>query len=59
MPGRGTGEKVERDELRQDHALRIGRQILRENALELFPSLKSKLWKHTGVKMTPPVPAGQ
>ncbi|MFN0125966.1 MAG: amidohydrolase family protein [Verrucomicrobiales bacterium] len=52
-------EKVERDELRQDHALRIGRQILRENALELFPSLKSKLWKHTGVKMTPPVPAGQ
>lgn len=47
-------EKVERHELREEHALRIGRQILRDNALELFPSLKSKLWKHTGRKMVPP-----
>ncbi|MCC7374810.1 MAG: amidohydrolase family protein [Verrucomicrobiales bacterium] len=46
-------EKVERKELREEHALRIGRQILRENALELFPSLKTKLWKHTGRKMLP------
>ncbi len=38
-------EKVERAELREDHATRIGRQILRENALELFPSLRSRLWK--------------
>ncbi|MBM3846633.1 MAG: hypothetical protein FJ405_10170, partial [Verrucomicrobia bacterium] len=46
-------EKVERKELREEHALRIGRQILRDNALELFPSLKAKLWRHTGVKMRP------
>jgi hypothetical protein len=46
-------EKVERGELREDHALRIGRQIMRENALAIFPSLKEKLWKHKGVKMTP------
>jgi len=46
-------EKVERGEVREEHALRIGRQIMRDNALELFPSLKQKLWKHTGVKMTP------
>lgn len=46
-------EKVERAELREDHALRIGTQILRDNALELFPSLKEKLWKHKGVKMKP------
>jgi hypothetical protein len=32
----------------------IGRQIMRENALEIFPSLQGKLWKHKGVKMTPP-----
>jgi predicted TIM-barrel fold metal-dependent hydrolase len=38
-------EKVERGELREEHALRIGRQIMRENALEIFPSLKSKLWR--------------
>jgi predicted TIM-barrel fold metal-dependent hydrolase len=47
-------EKVERGELREDHALRIGRQIMRENALEIFPSLQGKLWKHKGVKMIPP-----
>jgi uncharacterized protein len=38
-------EKVERGELREEHALRIGRQIMRDNALEIFPSLKSKLWR--------------
>lgn len=41
-------EKVERGELREEHARRIGVQILRENALELFPSLKARLWKHKG-----------
>ncbi|MBL9137307.1 MAG: amidohydrolase family protein [Verrucomicrobiales bacterium] len=46
-------EKVERKEIRENHALRIGRQILRDNALELFPSLKTKLWKHAGRKMVP------
>lgn len=42
-------EKVERGELREEHAERIGRQILRENALQLFPKLKRQLWrKDTG-----------
>ena len=36
-------EKVERNELRLEHAERIGRQILRENALELFPSLRQRV----------------
>ncbi|MCC6231118.1 MAG: amidohydrolase family protein [Verrucomicrobiales bacterium] len=38
-------EKVERGELREAHAMRIGQQVLRDNALELFPSLKSRLWR--------------
>ncbi len=46
-------EKVERAELREEHALRIGRQILRENALELFPSMREKLWKHKGTRLVP------
>ncbi len=50
-------EKVERGELREDHALRIGTQVMRENALELFPSLRERLWKHRGVKLTPPAPS--
>ncbi|MBN1589248.1 MAG: amidohydrolase family protein [Pirellulales bacterium] len=33
-------EKVVAKELREEDALRIGRQILRENALEIFPSLR-------------------
>lgn len=36
-------EKVQRGELREADALRIGRQILRENALRLFPRLKERL----------------
>lgn len=46
-------EKVLNGDLREDQALRIGRQILRDNALELFPQLKDRLWKHTGKRMTP------
>lgn len=38
-------EKVERGELREEHAQRIGRQILRDNALKLFPKLKRQLWR--------------
>jgi predicted TIM-barrel fold metal-dependent hydrolase len=38
-------EKVERGELTEEHAQSIGRKILRENALELFPRLKERLWK--------------
>lgn len=36
-------EKVERGELLEEHALRIGRQVLRGNALKLFPQLQSRL----------------
>ncbi|MHC5538103.1 amidohydrolase family protein [Singulisphaera rosea] len=35
-------EKVERSELLEEHALRIGRQILRDNALAIFPQLKAR-----------------
>lgn len=38
-------EKVLRGELREDDATAIGRMILRDNALELFPKLKNRLWK--------------
>lgn len=38
-------EKVERGDLREEDAIRIGRQILRENALELFPQLRGRLRK--------------
>jgi predicted TIM-barrel fold metal-dependent hydrolase len=48
-------ERVDRGELTEEHALRIGRQILRENALELFPQLKDRLWKDKGVPLTPPL----
>lgn len=46
-------EKVDRGDLLEEHAERIGRQILRENALELFPQLRSRLWKQTGRKLEP------
>jgi predicted TIM-barrel fold metal-dependent hydrolase len=46
-------EKVDRGDLAPEHALRIGKQILRDNALELFPQLKTRLWKRKGT-MTPP-----
>jgi hypothetical protein len=46
-------EKVERGELREADALRIGQQVTRDNALELFPQLRDRLWKHKG-KLKPP-----
>jgi predicted TIM-barrel fold metal-dependent hydrolase len=45
-------EKVDRGDLIEEHALRIGRQVLRDNALELFPRLKERLWKSQG-RLTP------
>jgi hypothetical protein len=41
-------EKVEAGDLKEEHAVRVGRQILRENALALFPQLKTRLWKQNG-----------
>ena len=46
-------EKVERGELREEHAWRIGRQILRDNALELFPQLKARLWRVSETQTKP------
>jgi predicted TIM-barrel fold metal-dependent hydrolase len=46
-------EKVESGDLAEDHALAIGRQVMRDNALELFPQLKERLWKHKGKKLEP------
>jgi hypothetical protein len=50
------GEKVDRGDLREEHALGIGRQVLRDNALALFPQLEKRLWKHKGVRLSPPEP---
>jgi len=38
-------EKAGRSELREEQAIAIGRQILRENALKLFPTLRRQLWR--------------
>ena len=38
-------EKVERGELSEEQAIKIGRQVLRDNALKLFPTLQRQLWR--------------
>jgi predicted TIM-barrel fold metal-dependent hydrolase len=45
-------ERVERGDATEEDARRIGRQVLRENALALFGGLKARLWKHRG-RLTP------
>jgi hypothetical protein len=45
-------ERVDHGDLREEHSLRIGRQILRDNALSLFPQLESRLWKHKAAART-------
>jgi predicted TIM-barrel fold metal-dependent hydrolase len=42
-----VAEKVDRGELSEAQSLSIGRQILRENALQLFPKLQRQLWRKT------------
>ena len=46
-------EKIEAGFLNSTQAQQIGRQIMRENALSLFPQLQDRLWKHKG-PLTPP-----
>jgi hypothetical protein len=46
-------ERVDRGDVTPEDAAIIGRQILRDNALELFPQLRERLWKHKG-PLTPP-----
>jgi predicted TIM-barrel fold metal-dependent hydrolase len=43
--GETLAEKVVRGDLLEPDALRIGEQIMRDNALEVFPRLKALLWK--------------
>jgi predicted TIM-barrel fold metal-dependent hydrolase len=38
-------EKVVRGELREEHAVRIGRLVMRENALAALPRLRAYLWR--------------
>jgi len=41
-------EKIDRGDLKEEHAFQIGRNIMRENALTLFPQLRERLWKDKG-----------
>jgi hypothetical protein len=41
-------ERVSGGDLTEEDAQRIGKQVLRENALALFPQLKERLWKGKG-----------
>jgi predicted TIM-barrel fold metal-dependent hydrolase len=50
-------ERVDRGDLAEADARRIGRQVLRDNALALFPQLKDRLWKGKG-KLTPQTSPG-
>jgi uncharacterized protein len=45
-------ERVDRGDLAENDAGRIGKQVLRDNALALFPQLKDRLWKGKG-RLTP------
>ena len=45
-------EKVDRGDLREEHALHIGRQILRKTPCPLSPA-QGRLWKHKGIKLVP------
>lgn len=47
-------ERVDRGDLRLEDAQHIGRQILRDNALETFPGLKIKLWRDKQQELAPP-----
>jgi uncharacterized protein len=41
-------ERVDQGDLSEEEAQHIGRQVLRENALEMFPQLRQRLWKGKG-----------
>ncbi|MGI8961815.1 MAG: amidohydrolase family protein [Bryobacteraceae bacterium] len=43
--GEVLAEKVARGDLVEQHAMQIGKRIMRDNALEVFPRLKALLWK--------------
>ena len=47
-------ERVDRGDLRFEDAEHIGHRILRENALDLFPGLREKLWRDRQSEMPPP-----
>ena len=43
--GEVLAEKVARSDLSETHAMQIGTQIMRDNALQVFPRLEARLWK--------------
>jgi hypothetical protein len=43
--GEVLAEKVARGDLSEPHAMQIGTQIMRDNALRVFPRLEARLWK--------------
>ena len=45
--------KMDRGDLTEEQARRVGRQVFRDNALELFPQLKERLWKDKGPLTSP------
>lgn len=47
-------ERVDRGDLQLEDAQHIGRQILRDNALAMFPALKARLWKDRQATLSPP-----
>lgn len=48
-------EKVDRGELNEQQAAHIGRQIMRDNALKLFPRLRRQLWRQDADDPQPPI----
>ena len=53
-------ERVDAGNLSLEDSKRIGRQVLRDNALKLFPQLKVRLWKEKGrlPETAPPASGG-
>lgn len=44
--GEVLAEKVVNGDLSEPHAMQIGTQIMRDNALQVFPGLRARLWKN-------------
>jgi predicted TIM-barrel fold metal-dependent hydrolase len=44
--GEVLAEKVVNGDLSEPHAMQIGTQIMRDNALQVFPGLTARLWKN-------------
>ena len=49
-------ERVDRGDLREEHALRSAARSCATTPWHSFPQLKDRLWKHKGITMKPPAP---